>query len=74
MQIDRASLDKLLSLNDRQLQTIMIRLATQSGIDPKEFNIDLDSVASIRKAISGATDEDLLRIAEQYEANKGKKR
>ena len=74
MQIDRASLDKLLSLNDRQLQNVMIRLAAQSGIDPAEFNIDLDSVASIRKAISSATDEDLQKIADQYEANKGKKR
>lgn len=74
MQLDRASLDKLLSLNDRQLQAIMIRLASQSGIDPKEFNIDLESVASIRSALRGATDEDLQRIADQYEANKGKKR
>jgi hypothetical protein len=74
MQIDKASLDKLLAMNDRQLQTIMIRLAAQSGIDPKEFNIDLESVASIRKALAGATDEDLQKIADQYEANKGKKR
>lgn len=74
MQIDRASLDKLLSLNDRQLQSIMIRLAESSGIDPKEFNIDLGSVSSIRKALKGATDEELQRIAEQYEANKRKQR
>ena len=74
MQIDKSSLDKLLALNDRQLQTIMIRLAAQSGIDPKEFNIDLESVASIRKALTNATDEDLQKIADQYEANKGKKR
>ena len=74
MQLDRSSLNKLLSLNDRQLQGIMIRLASQSGIDPKEFNIDLESVASIRKALRNATDEDLKRIAEQYEANKGKAR
>ena len=74
MQLDRASLDKLLTLNDRQLQNIMTRLAAQSGIDPKEFNIDLASVASIRKALMGATDEDLQRIAEQYEANRQKRR
>ena len=74
MQLDRASLDKLLTLNDRQLQTIMTRLAAQSCIDPKEFNIDRASVASIRKALMTATDEDLQRIADQYEANKGKKR
>lgn len=74
MQLDRSSLNKLLSLNDRQLQSIMIRLAEQSGIDPKEFNIDLKSVASIRNALREATDDDLKKIAEQYEANKGKAR
>ena len=74
MQLDRASLDKLLTLKDRQLQNIMTRLAAKSGIDPKEFNIDLASVESIRKALTTATDEDLQRIADQYEANKGKKR
>ena len=72
MQIDRDALNKLLTLNDRQLKNIMTKLAVQSGIDAKEFNIDLDSVASIRRALSSATDEDLKRIAEQYEANNAK--
>ena len=72
MQIDRDALQRLLKLNDRQLQAIMIRIAEQSGIDPKDFNIDLGSVASIRQALSSATDEELNRIAEQYGKNAGK--
>ena len=70
MQIDRKMLDSLLSLNDRQLQTLFVRLISESGIDPAQFNINPQSVQSIRSAISNATDEDLTKIAEQYEANK----
>ena len=73
MQIDRKALEGLLSLNDRQLMAIINRLAEGSGIDPAEYNIDTSNVSSIRNAIRGATDEDLNRIVEQYQANtKGK--
>lgn len=70
MQINRENLEKLLSLNDRQLKMIVQRLAAQSGIDPKALNIDTGSIESIRRALSSATDADLTRIAEQYERNK----
>ena len=66
MQIDRRALEGLLKLNDRQLMSIINRLATESGIDPAQFNIDPQSVSSIRSAISGATDEQLSEIVEQY--------
>ena len=70
MQIDRKMLDNLLRLNDRQLQALFVKIATQSGIDPSQFNIDLQSVQSIRNAILNASDADLIKIAEQYEAGK----
>jgi hypothetical protein len=70
MEINRDSINRLLSLNDRQLKSIIQSLARESGIDPAEFNIDSSSITSIRSALSGASDEDLRRIAEQYEANK----
>ena len=72
MQIDRESLDKLLSLNDRQLKHFITKLAADSGIDPATFNIDLRDVQSIRTALSGATDADLAQIAEMYDKNKKK--
>ena len=71
MQIDRRSLEGLLSLNDRQLMTIINRLVATSGIDPAQFNIDPKDVASIRTAISSASDEELNSIVEQYQRNKG---
>ncbi len=70
MQIDREALDKLLTLNDRQLKMIITKLAAESGIDPADFNIDPKSIESIRNALSSASDEDLKKIAEQYEANR----
>ena len=74
MQIDRRALDGLLSLNDAQLSAMIKSLAVKSGIDPSEFNIDPNSIQSIRAALSGASDKDLERVVEQYKANlqKGK--
>ena len=72
MQIDRASLERLLTLNDRQLQHFITKLAADSGIDPATFNINLRDVQSIRTALAGATDADLAEIARAYEQNKRK--
>ena len=73
MQIDRKALEGLLSLNDRQLVAIINRLASQSGIDPSEYNIDPNSVSSIRNAIRGASDEDLNKIVAQFQENTHKR-
>ena len=70
MQIDRKALEGLLALNDKQLMSIIGRLAAGSGIDLSQFNIDPRSISSIRSAISSATDEDLEHIVAQYEASK----
>ena len=37
MQINRENLEKLLSLNDFQLKMVINRIATEGGIDPKEY-------------------------------------
>ncbi len=74
MKIDRKNLNALLSMNDSQLTMLISRLLCESGIDPAQFNMDPKNVASIRSAISSATDEDIARIVEQYEANKASKK
>ena len=73
MQLDRDALEKVLRLNDRQLTSLITRLAAESGIDPAEFHIDPTSVESIRSALRSATDDDLRRITAQYEANKSQR-
>ena len=69
MQLDRTALDRLLKTNDRQLMAIIKKLA-DSGIDPASLNINVNDISSLRSALSSATDEDLKRVAEQYEANR----
>ena len=72
MQIDRNALEKLLSLNDRQLKVIINKLAKENGIDLSGFNIDAKDINSIRLGLSSATDEDIERVARAYEQNRKK--
>lgn len=75
MEIKRENIDKLLNLNDWQLKLMIQKLIKESGIDPAEFNINTNSIESIRNALRSASDQDLKNIAEQYERNqKNKKR
>ena len=67
MQIDRKSLEKLLTLNDRQLEVMIKKIATESGIDPSVLNINPNDISSVRRALAGATDDDIRMITQQYE-------
>ena len=67
MQIDRKSLEKLLTLNDRQLEVVIKKIATESGIDPSVLNINPNDISSVRRALAGATDDDIRMITQQYE-------
>ncbi|MBE6597705.1 MAG: hypothetical protein E7641_08580 [Ruminococcaceae bacterium] len=72
MQIDRQSLEKLLTLNDRQLIAVINRLAADSGIDLSAFGVSSGDVKKLRSALGSATDEDLERVAKLYEENKSR--
>ncbi len=74
MQLDRKTLERMLSLNDEQLKGIIRSLAENSGLDLSEFNISPNDIKSIRNALSGATDEDLRRAAEQMRGFRPPKR
>lgn len=65
MQLDRNAINRLLSLNDEQLKHIIRSLAENSGLDLSSFQISANDVGSIRRALSGATDADIARAAEQ---------
>ena len=67
MQFDKQALDRLLSMNDRQLSYMINKVAAENGIDLSSFNMDPKDIASVRHALSGATDADIKRVAEQYE-------
>lgn len=65
MQLDRNAINRILSLNDEQLKTLIRSLADNTGLDLSSFHISESDVDSIRRALSGATDADLERAAEQ---------
>ena len=54
MQLDKKTLQKLLSLSDEQLTAVIRSLAESSGLDLSEFNIRPDDINSIRSALSTA--------------------
>lgn len=72
MILDRNALNRLLSLNDGQLKMVMERLAAESGLDLSALNISPDDISSVRSALSGATDRDLEKVAEQFAQNRKK--
>ena len=65
MQLDRRSLDRLLSLNDRQLQAIIDKLANEYGLDFSRFQVRPGDMDSLRRAIRNASDADLLELTKQ---------
>ena len=62
MTLDRNAVDKLLSLNDRQLALVIKKLSAEAGIDPALIP---SNIQALRTALSMATDEDLARAGEQ---------
>ena len=74
MQLDKRAIDRLLSLNDEQLKSIINGLAQSSGLDLSSFNITPGDISSIRHALSTADNEDLKRASEQlnnYKKSRG---
>lgn len=65
MQLDRNAINRMLTLNDDQLKKLICSLAESSGLDLSSFQIRPDDVASIRRALSSATDADIARATEQ---------
>ena len=65
MQLDRKMLDRLLALNDRQLQIVIDKLVSDYGLDLSGFRVREGDMASLRRAIRNASDEELLSITRQ---------
>ena len=67
MQLDRKALNRLLALNDRQLQAIIEKLATEYGLDLSRFQVRPGDMESLRNAIRNASDSDLLELGKQIQ-------
>ena len=64
MTLDKKTLDKLLSLDDDRLISIIRVIAAESGVDLGNFNISPSDLTGIRAALSVATDSDIQRAGE----------
>lgn len=65
MQFDRKALDRLLLLNNRQLETVVRKLAGEYGLDLSSLQITTDNLKGLREALRAATDEELAALGEQ---------
>ena len=65
MQLDRNTLERLLSLSDRQLSAVIEKLGNEYGIDLSSFQLQPGDLDGIRATIRTMSDEDLLRLGEQ---------
>ena len=68
MKLDRNAVNRLLALNDAQLSALIRRLAGENGIDLAGIAIRPDDIASVRRALQVASDEDIGLAAQQIEA------
>ncbi len=66
MQIDRKTLQYLLSMNDEKLIALLQKIAQESGISPSALGANPNDIRSIRAALGSATEEDLKRINDLY--------
>ena len=63
-------LNKLLLLNDRQLQSVIEKLVAEYGLDISRFRVRPGDMESLRRAIKNASDDDLTALAEQFRQNR----
>ena len=70
MQLDERAVNRLLSLNDKQLEELIRRIGTESGIDLSTFRITSTDASSIRSALKSFTSEDLQRANDALNAYK----
>lgn len=66
MQIDRNALNRILGMNDEQLRTLITQIAQETGIAPAALGLNPQNIASVRQALSGATESDIQKLDALY--------
>lgn len=74
MQIDQKMLNRLLTMDDKQLGEIIQAIAAEAGIDPAMLGLNPQNIQSIRQALGSATDQDLEQLNAVYNTYKQNKR
>lgn len=69
MTFDKKSLDRLLSLDDEMLRSVLTRLLAEYGVDPSAVPLRNMDMGRLRDALRGATDEDIARFMQLMQAS-----
>ncbi|MCQ2354921.1 MAG: hypothetical protein MJ102_07480 [Clostridia bacterium] len=67
-QFDREALGRLLNMNDDQLRLVIDRIAAENGLDLSGVNISAGDMASVRRALGSASEDDIRKMSEQIRA------
>ncbi|MBO7341598.1 MAG: hypothetical protein J6U87_02840 [Clostridia bacterium] len=70
MKLDRKALNRLLSLNDKQLAAVIEKLTREYGVDLSGMNISTADMAALRRTLEGTTDEELLQFTRNLRGKK----
>ncbi len=74
MNLDKNSINMLLSLDDARLSVVIRQLAASAGIPADSIRLGENELKGIRQALSMATDGDISRAAELIKSYKQGKR
>ena len=70
MKLDRKALERLLSLGDAQLRTVLDKLAQEYGLDLTPLSIGQGDLEGLRRALRTATDEELVALTRKLKGGK----
>lgn len=74
MQIDQKMLNRILTMNDEQLASLINQIAREAGIDPSQLGLNPQNIAGVRQALGGATEADLEKMNTVYEEYRRQRR
>ena len=66
MKIDKASIMRMLALDDKQLKLIIERVAAGAGVDIPAESLTPQSLAALRSAVERADEGELAGIAQNF--------
>ena len=74
MNPDRNTVNKLLSLNDSELEAMIRKICAENGIDAKSLGLGPESIGMLRAVLSNASERDIQNFLSVLSRRKGGKK
>ena len=71
MNPDRSTVNKLLALDNAELESMIRTICAENGIDPNGIGLRPETVGMLRQVLSNASDADLQRFLSVLARRKG---